>query len=1008
MRRFAFTVFLIIGLLLPWPTAIHAPTRVAATGISMHPDCWSNLAVLPPFAPSSKFPSSFKAVAYVTNISDLVHWQRLVAGHVNVTRQLGLLHSLSSLDSRHPFVEGGNTSFQIISNELNALGLFVTEDWFPIVRKVWNGASYVLQTYWTRNLYVCPWGVSAGQPTLVVTCYVDSARNTILGFSPTAAPGANDNACGVTSVFEALAALTMVQGTFSGWNVVFAFLGGEEGNGTLSLWGSRQLIMNGFNLLGVDSSDVLVLNVDEIGYSGLFFPTQLALYRYPGESIASLLQHVEAASSLLGINLQDMADPRVTSEEEVQSYLGWGVSEWTFHTVGIPSLTLSTTQYPDPYKHSTNDIASRCSSTNLQNASRLLAATILSLAYDIPPQPSNYISEWMPSLSSTASVTVIDYLDISEGNYSVYVIDPALNINSGLSLNLLELNCPLLALGKAGASLMQFAAGLPVSECGTKSLNVTGYRAFHPAISSLHLLTGEDATPFKNCQTVYAIGTNEHLLVLVGNNSWCAMGHYYNPEVCPQIIFIGVDDPLNTAIPQIGTASLAWLLQGTTRGLCLGLDASAHQVGEYSILYVLMYDFFSWTGISNRPVRVDVTVSLMGANFSTNLVTNESGIANISLWLQSPTPLNITAEADPNYSVSLSFSPAPVCTAQITMDDEMLQGEKTTVACVVNSSWAKPAYVDLSLSAHLVGTSTQSNLLLMPGQNIYTFSFSVQPSCVPKEHSIILSITTPNLILLWNHLPLQIRKAFDLELHNVPTNITQQESFEISVNCTNRGNYVRTFDVVTAEGNFHGASQVVVEPNSTIMHTMSVTYYPISVIDVGLRSLILEMQLDGYTLNTMQIDLLVKYSVLNLCITLIPPLFLAALCLLGICWMKPSSSSRHRDGHREKLGIPDYPEGELSSSLAYWKSSPHVKVIRSYPFSRQLRAEISQISLRHGLLVQGHDRYYGKQMALACEQIGGTLRLTILSSDNQRLKNLLSAFPHNANNNSEDGDTFDG
>lgn len=160
--------------------------------------------------------------------------------------------------------------------------------------------------------------------------------------------------------------------------------------------------------------------------------------------------------------------------------------------------------------------------------------------------------------------------------------------------------------------------------------------------------------------------------------------------------------------------------------------------------------------------------------------------------------------------------------------------------------------------------------------------------------------------------------------------------------------------------------------------------------------------------RTMQIELLVKYSTLNLFITLIPPLFLAALCILGICWMKPSSSPQHQDGRRKKLGIPDHPEDDLSSPLAYWKSSSHIKVIRSYPFSRQLKKEISQISRRHGLLVQGQNRYYGKQMTLAYEQIGDTIRLTILSTDNRCLKKLLSAFPHTTTINSKDGDTLDG
>jgi hypothetical protein len=1005
MRRVALIVFLIIGLLHPWPTAIHAPTEVSTTSISVHPDYWSNLAVLPPPAPSSTSPSSFQAVAYVTNISDLVHWQRFVAGHVNVTRQLDLLYSLSSLDSRHPFVEGGNTSIQILTNGLSALGLSVTEDWFPIMRQVWNGTDYIIKPYWTCNLYVCPWGVNAAQPTLVVTCHMDSARNSILGFAPTSAPGADDNAAGVVAVFEALAAISMVKGVFNDWNVVFAFLGGEEGNGTLSLWGSRHLITNGFTLLGVDVSNVLALNIDEIGYSGLFWPTQLALYKYAGESITPLLDHIAAASSLLKISLQDMMNPRVSSDEEVKSYLGWSISEWTFHTSDIPSLTLSTDQYPNPYKHSTNDIASHCSSINLQNASRLIAATIIGLAYNIPSQPSNHISEWMPSLSLSAQTNVIDYLALSEGNYSAYVVDPALNIDSALANELLQLNCPLLALGKAGASLMQLTAGAPITGNGTQSLNVTGYREFHPAIGSPHVLTEEDAMPFMPCEVVYAIGTIEHLLVLVGNTSWCTVGHYYDPTVSPPIFYIGVDSPVDTQIPQIGKASLSWLLEGTSKGLCLGIDSEAPQVGEHTTLYVLMYNFLTWTGIPNKPIQVDVTASLMGANFSTNLVTNESGIASLSLWLQSPTQLEIIAKADTSYNASLAFSPSPICIVIPTMINEVLQGEVISVVCYVNSSWTTPAYVDLSLYACLVGTAVQTNLLLMPGQNIYTFEFFVLPNCPAKMHDLILSIRTSNLILLWEQLPIQVLNAFVLEFQSVPANVTQQESFEITVNCTNRGSYVRTFDIVAADGNFFGSSQVVVNPYSVISHSLSIVYLPSSAIDIGLRLLIIEMQLDGNTLSSIQIELLVKYSTLNLFITLVPPLFLAGLCLLGICWMKnPASTQRHKSNmERERISHPS--SGELSSSLAYWKSSNQVRVTRSYPFSKEIKTRISQISHNQGMVAQGPNRFYGKQIALAYEQIGNRLHLTILSSNNQLLQNLLSVFPDIVNEDSEEGES---
>ncbi|MFW9831587.1 MAG: M28 family peptidase, partial [Candidatus Thorarchaeota archaeon] len=189
--------------------------------------------------------SSPPSVAYVTNISSLAHWQRKLTTQVNVTRLLGLLTSLSDFNSRHPFVSGSNASINLLLDSLLNLGLAYDSDWFFIPKETWNGSEFIAYNYWTRNLYVAPWGINSSAPSLIITCHTDSARYTLLGLSVSDAPGANDNAAGVAVLMETLHILSSNHCSFKNWNILFAFLGGEEGNGTLSLWGSQKLVSSG-------------------------------------------------------------------------------------------------------------------------------------------------------------------------------------------------------------------------------------------------------------------------------------------------------------------------------------------------------------------------------------------------------------------------------------------------------------------------------------------------------------------------------------------------------------------------------------------------------------------------------------------------------------------------------------------------------------------------------------------------------------------------------------------
>ncbi|MFX1475485.1 MAG: M28 family peptidase, partial [Promethearchaeota archaeon] len=562
----------------------------------------------------------------MTNTSSLAHWQQLASQLVNTTRQMGLLHSFTSFISRHPFESSGNDSLALLEACLGELGLTPEDSWFPVMRRMWNGVGYTLQPYWTRNLYVSPWGIVVNQPSLIVTCHVDSARYTLLGLTPTFAPGANDDAAGVVVLLEALQVLTELADLYENWNVLFAFLNGEEGNNTRHLWGSNQLVTHDLITLGIDSSEAIVLNVDEVGYKGQAQPTHLALYRYQEEDTTSLTSKLEESRALHDIPLEDMGKPRVDSIADVDNKSAWSTSEWTFHASGIPSITLSTNQYPDPVKHTPNDVAGNCEPRNLCDASTLVVSTILALTYQVPPSPHDRAEEWSPLLANVISTIVVDYIDFNESAYTALILDPALNLDETLTATLTQYNLPILALGESGARLLEILADIETTTTGTQTHFIDGFLSLHPAIASSHLLVGSAATPFLTYPVVHAVAQTEKLLSLVGNETWCSMGYYADSKT--SIVFIGIDTPLNDAAQSMATASLAWLLDGSEEGILLGVGLTPPRVGDHTTIYVLMCDYLTMTGSANELVHVNVTSSLYGSE-TTQLVTNESGVATL-------------------------------------------------------------------------------------------------------------------------------------------------------------------------------------------------------------------------------------------------------------------------------------------------------------------------------------------------------------------------------------------
>jgi hypothetical protein len=741
----------------------------------------------------------------------------------------------------------------------------------------------------------------------------------------------------------------------------------------------------------------------------MVFPAQLAVYRYPGEEVAPVLERLQAASSLLNISVVDMARARVEIAAEVQNYLAWSTSEWTFHTRGIPSITLSTDQYPDPYKHSTSDVPSRCATANLQYVSKLLVATILSLAYQVPQNQSNLAAQWIPYLAKTARISLVDYVDYpAPGAYAAQVLDPELTLDAGLAATLTQNHLPTLGLGKAGVQLVHQMTGASIATQGTRFLVVSGLRAFHPAIASTHLMEGEAAAIFRSCPTVYAVTIVQHLLVLVGNDSWCAMGYYETPAPGAPLVFLGVEDPVDEHIAQIGAASLNWLLEGRMNGVSLGIDKADPVVGDQVLIYVLTYDFVHWVSVPQQSLLVTLRCSLVGLNSSTPVVTNASGVATLVARVRSPTALVIAVHSItiPSVSATLEIMARPVCTAAITSQAEVLQGELLRLECTVLSSWVAPAYVNLTLGAPEVGEVVKSNLLLLPGLNIYRFTLAVLPYCPPQNHSLVVVIGAADLILSYDSVVLRVNRAFTLILDDSPVTVLQQEPFWVVVNITNRGSVPRVLEIMVAEANFHGACQVTVPPNNTVHVSCQVVYLPWRIMDTGPRLLTVELQFAGHRLDTDEAVVEVRYSQLNFLITLVPPVLLAGLCVLGLFWTRKPSHVRRRLVDREV--IPTEGVVGSASSLAYWGSRRGVTVVQSYPYSRELENRIARVSERFGLQSRGPGRFYGDNGVLVCERRREALRVTMMATNRRLVQRVLADLPDGMEPSANVGDSAHG
>ncbi|MFX1564806.1 MAG: M28 family metallopeptidase, partial [Promethearchaeota archaeon] len=675
MRRVTVLTLVFISLLLSSIASVHPFTKACFPASLATPDAWSPVTVLPsPNSCSASPPvSSPPSVAYLTNGSNLAFWQREMATCVNATRLMGLLTLLAGYNSRHPFHPDANASIDFITSYLSSMGVSYVSDWFYIPKATWNGTTYINQNFWTRNLYVTPWGINASASTIIITCHLDSARYDLLGLTTTLAHGANDNAAGIATLLEALNILVANPGSFNKWNVLFAFLGGEEGNGTQSLWGSHQLLSHGLRLLGINPTTTFVLNIDEIAYAGLVWPTFLALYYFSEEYVTPIQHSLLETSFNLNIPLVDTQTSRIETLDDLHHDFAWCISEWTFHTNGMPTVTISTNQYPDPYKHSLYDGISHCKLINLVNTTQLILGLVLDFAFDVPPTPPNNSEDWVPLFEEIAHITITDYLDPRLWQYQALIIDPLLLIDAVMVQHITQFSLPLLALGNGGALFLHHSASLTITNIGTTQLAVDGLKAFHPVIQSSSLLDGSAAQLFRNCSTVHAVSIHNSSLVLVGNTIWSSLAYFPPALTSIPVLFLGPNLPSTSTAQATAENGLAWLLEKNKIGIRLGLDQQEPVVGTTSKLYVFVGDLTTWVGLGDRLVHLNLTIQGISEEFQ--VITNGTGVASLPLFLKAPLPYLIRASSALALESQFIFIPRSLCSAHLEYLPSIQQGE---------------------------------------------------------------------------------------------------------------------------------------------------------------------------------------------------------------------------------------------------------------------------------------------------------------------------------------------
>jgi len=360
----------------------------------------------------------------------------------------------------------------------------------------------------------------------------------------------------------------------------------------------------------------------------------------------------------------------------------------------------------------------------------------------------------------------------------------------------------------------------------------------------------------------------------------------------------------------------------------------------------------------------------------------------------------------PNDDQHLVLNASPICVIELNYTAEIIQGDRLTISCLINSSLEYSTTLNLSLYHPLVGAVFETDLLMLSGESLFSLNLDVLPQCPPANYNLSFLLNTPEVTLACDQIPLLINPVFTMVLMELPDKAVQNQPFEATISVTNHGSRSRLITIYT-EACFRGNAQVIVQPNQTRLVPIIVEYCPQNVMDIGMRLVLFTISLSTHRLVTVGASIFIGYSAMNILIMLSPLGFLLALCILGIRWLrigKRSSATRLQ----LKNSTPLFQYITTSQIRGNNPTTPpENNGIQHYLLSKQipnpLTPEYQQLEFQPGVDGQVTNNH----VTLTLEENGAEIQITIPADNLLLIDQVLKLFTKKINPLKTEGDQID-
>lgn len=366
----------------------------------------------------------------------------------------------------------------------------------------------------------------------------------------------------------------------------------------------------------------------------------------------------------------------------------------------------------------------------------------------------------------------------------------------------------------------------------------------------------------------------------------------------------------------------------------------------------------------------------------------------------------IPLQSSPNFTRTSVFLINPLCSVKLQYTSTIKQGELLPIYCFVNSSLDNTTTMNLTLFHPLVGSVTQTNLLLVRGENLFHLDLDVLPACPAQTYNLTFLLTTPEVTLSSNQISLTVDIAFVMMLVNLPEQAGQNQPFEVRVSVTNLGSQSRVFNII-AESTFRGNTQVIVQPNETRLVTLWVEYASQAVTDIGVRIISLVLIIRTHRITSIETSLYIGYSTVSKLIIATPPIFLFVLCIIGIQWLrKGKRSSSLQPQLNSGFPLVQLTNGSISTEINQ-ESPTRIQRTHTYPLTPQLQHQLQHALQQLGLTVASENRHGNNRVVLAWETKGKELHIVLEANNSPLINRVLGVLADEMNSHPTEGEHHD-